>query len=341
MKIQRFLFHQRSCRSKAKEDVVLIGKFQLLQMEKCRIIAHLILAAFAIPAFGQGAPQSSPLPNPRVQELPVTAGSVTVVHLRPGYVSAVRVPEDVSSVVLGDPHNFAAEHSESEPRLVFIKSVGSKPVETNVLITTRTGHEIPLHLVSGGNGQVDFLLDFQLPRGSFLIAPTAAGATLAETRSVGSDPVVSERSTNDRKATSEGQLLKQVAAVPQWEGKAKLQVAIGTVATSDSKTVVSFSVLNNSAETIELLPPQVQLSGRSKDHGNKAKAEPVAVESYTLTQRKLAPHQRADGVAVFLRPAFKEAEEQLFLQIAEADAVDKPVLVPIAFTAPLQVGRTE
>jgi len=38
---------------------------------------------------------------------------------------------------------------------------------------------------------------------------------------------------------------------------------------------------------------------------------------------------------MFERPSFKESSEQMFLQIAEAEEVDRPVLAPIAFVAPL------
>lgn len=40
---------------------------------------------------------------------------------------------------------------------------------------------------------------------------------------------------------------------------------------------------------------------------------------------------RADGVVVFERPAFKQANETLFVQIAESGAVDKPALAPVGF----------
>jgi hypothetical protein len=86
------------------------------------------------------------LPDARIVRLTLDTQSVTVLHLRPAYVSSVRLPEDVSSVVLGNPGTFKAEHSEAEPRLVFLKPTTTSRAETNALITTRTGHEISLHL---------------------------------------------------------------------------------------------------------------------------------------------------------------------------------------------------
>ena len=49
--------------------------------------------------------------------------------------------------------------------------------------------------------------------------------------------------------------------------------------------------------------------------------------------RRLAPGERADGVVVFERPAFKESSEKLQLQIAQAEQVDHPILLPVPFTA--------
>ena len=102
-----------------------------------------------------------------------------------------------------------------------------------------------------------------------------------------------------------------------------------------------FSVLNSSSRTIELLPPQMQLAGKSKDkHSKTIKAELVAIKDYRLTARRLVPGARADGVVIFERPSFKESRERLLLQVAQAEEVDRPVLVPIAFVAPAK-GETK
>jgi hypothetical protein len=50
-----------------------------------------------------------------------------------------------------------------------------------------------------------------------------------------------------------------------------------------------------------------------------------------LSKRRLAPGERADGVVVFDRPPYKQSNETLFSQIAEAGAVDHPALAPIGF----------
>src|SRR2546430_7948994 len=116
-------------------------------MKICLSLVHLIAISFLLPrmAFAQAE-----LPQARIVTLNVDAEQVMVVHLQPGYVSSVRVLEEVSSVVLGDPGGFKAEHSEAEPQLVFFKTTSAKPAQTNALITTRGGHEISLSLVSQG-----------------------------------------------------------------------------------------------------------------------------------------------------------------------------------------------
>src|SRR6516164_9488855 len=91
--------------------------------------------------------------------------SVTVLHLHPGFVSSVRLPEEVSSVVLGDPAAFKGEHSEAEPWLVFFKPASPKPAKSNALISTRSGREVSLTLTSDGasadSEPVDYVLEYQ------------------------------------------------------------------------------------------------------------------------------------------------------------------------------------
>ncbi len=54
-----------------------------------------------------------------------------------------------------------------------------------------------------------------------------------------------------------------------------------------------------------------------------------------LIPRTLIPWGRADGAVVFDRPNFKESTEKLFLEIAQADQVDHPVLIRLPFTPPI------
>jgi hypothetical protein len=111
-------------------------------------------------------------------------------------------------------------------------------------------------------------------------------------------------------------------------------VGLGDSLEMNHQTILSFSVLNDSKRVIELLPPQLELTGNAHSNGGKRiKGDPVAISDYRLTTRRLQPGQRADGVIVFERPSFKESTEKLQLQLAEAEQVDRPILLPIPFTA--------
>ncbi|MGA8273615.1 MAG: hypothetical protein WB919_18785 [Candidatus Sulfotelmatobacter sp.] len=246
--------------------------------------------------------------------------------------------EEVSSVVLGDPGAFKAEHSEAEPQLVFFKATSAKPAQTNALITTRGGHEISLSLVSQGQSDhsdvVDYVLNCERPHG-FLIASAHPSFIVGETKNIEPDPAAS---TPQERSKEQVLFRAERLENPHWEGKL-LRIAVGQTTEQEEQMAVPFAVLNSSARTIEVLPPQVQLSGTSRDKHRKAiKAEPVAIKDYWMTTRRLAPGDRAEGVLVFDRPSFKESRERLLLAIAQAEEVDRPVLEPIAFVAPLAGG---
>src|SRR5262249_1081496 len=118
---------------------------------------------------------------------------------------------------------------------------------------------------------------------------------------------------------------------PAWEGK-EIFAALGAAVRQDQRTVLAFSVLNKSNRKIELRPPQLELVG-SSNKGKRIKAEQVPISEYHMTTRRLTLGERADGVVVFERPAFKESTEKLELQLAQAEQVDRPILVAVPFTA--------
>jgi hypothetical protein len=278
---------------------------------------------------------------PNVASFSIAGGAVTLLHLAPGYTTSVKLPEPVSSVVIGDPASFKAEHSESEPRLVFLKPITNQPAESNALITTRSGQEVTLHLVSLGktdqDPNVDFLVQYRPPesllvggdRQSFLIAdtrPIAAPASLLNSMPHNPDPVA------DALEAQAG------TSSPAWQGK-ELRAAIGGSVSSGRQTIVGFSIFNDTKQAIELLPPQIEFVGSAQGKKRKhIKAEPIPISEYRMTRRRLAPGERADSVVVFERPAFKQSTEKLQLQLARADQVDRPILLPLPFTAASQRG---
>src|ERR1700681_1349152 len=77
--------------------------------------------------------------KPQVLTKTELEGRATEVEVAAHFVSAIRMPEAVNSVVVGDPELFQVEHSDKEPQLVFIKALTTKPAQTNLLISTTHG----------------------------------------------------------------------------------------------------------------------------------------------------------------------------------------------------------
>jgi|SRR5579862_9773491 len=297
---------------------------------------HLIFFIYLVTAIAVAQTEEAKV-IPKITSLPVPEGEVTLVHLSPGYTTSVRLPEEISSVVIGNPASFKAEHSEAEPRLVFLKPLTSQPSESNALITTKSGHEISLHLVSAGKAaastRVDFVVEYRKAQ-DLLINTGAQSFIIPETHAVSVSNTDSQR-TEPEKPDEIAQQLKRQQALSSfnWEGK-ELQGAVGESIESDHQTILGFSVLNRSKRVIELLPPQLELaSARNAKANGRIKAEPVAVTEYRMTTRRLQPGERADGVVVFTRPIFKESRERLELELAEAEQVDRPIVLPVPFTA--------
>jgi len=276
---------------------------------------------------------------PRIATLEVEGDRPTVVHLGAGYTTSVRLPEEVSSVVVGNPATFKAEHSEMEPRLVFLKPITSQSAESNALITTRSGHEISLYLISAGDevrdANVDFLIEYRHSASLVSGSPGMQTFLIAETESIQPAKIASTSVETKERDFVSTELEKQKALPsPRWQGK-ELLASVGDSRQYQSLTVLGFSVLNNSRQVIELLPPQIEFTATAL-HGKRnrsIKAEPVPVSDYRMTTRRLGPGQRADGVVLFERPPFKTSVEELQLEVATAAQVDRPTSVTIAFTS--------
>ncbi len=302
-----------------------------------RVISTVLIVFWtgAVAAQERSVPRSAP----RI----IVEGRASTLHLSPRFTTTIRMPDPVSSVVVGDPTLFNAEHSPSEPLLVFIKPTTPAIAETNLLITTAGGRQFPLLLNSDGDvGRADSALDLLVvcrAAGTSFIDETYPVSLIAETVAVGSSPLDEEA---ERAAPITGDPLIQLIerqrsrSLPQLQGD-RLQVGIGQVVEVNSQFVVLFSVLNSTGEPVELMPPQVQLAGQTKSGLFKQSSrwttvEQIPVMGFRLDQRKLDPGKRTDGLVVFERPALKQSNESLLLQIAEAAMVDQPVLVPIRFS---------
>lgn len=297
-------------------------------------VITLIVLCFCVASLAQ---QNPPSAHPRTTTITLDSGEVPRLQLRPGYVTSVFLPEEINAIVLGDPSSFRAEHSENEPRLVTVKPVTSKSAETNLLVTTKTGWEVSLHLVSEGRtstaGDVDFVLQYEQATSS-LIPAYETSLFIPDTKEVDS-PTATGPTGVIGPATRE--LIEQASIPAPKFVRGTLRVSVGRLKNDAGSMILGFSVFNASSQPIELLPPQIQLAGpQRKQQNHSIKAEPVPLKEFQLTTRHLAPGSRADGVVVFERPTFKESTEHLLLEIAQADAVDQPILMPIAFTAPVE-----
>ncbi|HMC59370.1 MAG TPA: hypothetical protein VKJ01_09285 [Candidatus Solibacter sp.] len=326
--------------------------------------------------------------RPQVAGRAVLEGQVTVVNLAPRFATAIRMPDAVNSVVLGDPDSFTAEHSEREPQIVFVKPITAKASQTNLIISTARGYQASLLLISRGEsarGQpgVDFMMRYR-PAGRFVIEPSSPSVSIAQTVVLPASNQTAEpaanstgasRSTIERVSFNPGRtdtradtgapiggraatqnadaaqgldaLLERQRRAPlpalygekpgtAPPGKQILKAGVSEVIDQGKEVVVLFSVVNVQEHAVELMPPQVQLGGKVKKgmivrHSVWSNSEQLPVEDFRMSQRRIGPGERADGVLIFQRPSFKQSNETLLLQMADSGAVDRPALAPIGF----------
>jgi len=326
------------------------------------------------------APTAQTVVSPQVRTKATIDGKVTVLEIGAHFVSAIRLPEPVNSIAVGDPALFQVEHSEREPQLVLVKALSERSSETNLLVSTIHGRQFSFLLVHRGSAgtspKVDFLLQYK-PAASFLVEPQVVpfplvGQTASIEKSAPGTPGTAKANADSatqilptawnmtategtnvhaettlRRSTSLDDLLQRQQNAPlpvlygEWiEGEHvkgdRLRVGISEILDGGDQVTVLFSVVNTSKHAILLMPPQVQLGGKSRTgklvkYDRWATAEQLPVSDFRLSRRRVGTGDRADGVVVFQRPPYKQSTEQLFLQMAESGAVDRPALAPIGF----------
>lgn len=285
----------------------------------------------------------------RVVNITINPREITVLHLRPEFESTIRMPEEVRSVILGSPGEFKAEHNEGEPNFIYVKPITKDPAQSNLLIATKSGQHVSLELVSDGVGAsdpsrpVDFLIEYHSQR-SFLIPSELSPLAVVSFDSgvTGNGPVVANRKPKQFSALDdefEQQARVNAPKWTKWDGK-QIETSIGDMRQWNNESVISYSILNASDRPVEIVPPQIQIAGRKaakekKKEGKGIISDQLEIRDYRLSMTRLKPGERADGVVIFDRPNFKQSTEKLFLQIAQADQVDQPVLIRIPFTPPI------
>jgi hypothetical protein len=292
----------------------------------------------------------------RVATITINPNEVTPLHLRPEFESTIRMPETVTSVVLGSPGLFKAEHSEGEPTYVYVKPITKAPAQSNLLIATKSGQQVTLELISDGVAAhsgaqpIDFLIEYRASR-SFLIVSDTATPVVPKAAERTPPPVRSDTRTvsgsvplSALDVEFEQQKRINVPNWTKWDGK-QVETSIGDIRQWGNEMVVSYAIFNHAGEAVEIVPPQIQIAGnkvgKKKKQGKGIISDQLEIRDYKLSASRLEPGGRADGVVVFDRPSFKQSTEKLFLQIAQADQVDRPILIRLPFTPPISTNQQE
>ncbi len=211
----------------------------------------------------------------RVATVTINSAEVTVLHLRPEFESVIRMPEEITSVILGSPGDFKAEHNEGEPDYVYVKPITKQPAQSNLLIATKSGQHVTLALISDGVGTasssspVDFLIEYRNTRSLLVVSDTgglsgsaASGAT-TEHASQRDSPANAMGTASNPSAFGveyDQQVRMNAPNWTKWEGK-QIETSIGDVRQWSNQTVVSYSIFNSSNQPVEVVPPQIQIAG--------------------------------------------------------------------------------
>ena len=177
-------------------------------MKRC--VFHALAAATLMAATAEAQQPNPPMElgeirhdvQPIISEVSVSASTVTDVHL-------IRLPDAVSSVAIGAPTLFSAEHSDQEPKLVYVKPSTAKASESNLVITMENGETNSLRLLAYGasatHAPVDFVVKYR-PQTSFFISSADAPMTAPKP--------TAEKKTDPLEQALDGQ---SRVATPSWQ----------------------------------------------------------------------------------------------------------------------------
>jgi len=295
--------------------------------------------------------------SPNVEFNAISEATVQDIHLRPLYTTAIRLPHPVTTVAVGAPTLFEAEHNDQDPELVFVKPSTHDPAQSNLLISMVTGETVSVRLLSPGDAgsadPVDFVVSYRGKRSLF--GDSGTGNVVAMVHGIGgAAPLAGAAAVASplRPLDATTALARQGAiAAPHWYMARDLAVmikanalapnniaiSVGEIRQDGDEMVVSFSVLNIGDHWIQVMPPQVELANPLASKNDKKKngtlAEPVHVVDYHLENPKLPPGARADGSLTIDKPDSKLARESLLLHIATSASIDTPVYYPLPFVA--------
>lgn len=313
-------------------------------------------------------PGSASPVKPDIKDRSVNGQVIFTVYLRPLYTTTIHLPAKVTSVAVGAPTLFEAEHSKDEPNLVFVKPSTHAPAESNLLVAMGNGQTVSIRLVSSGMTEspspvpVDFVVDYASPH------------SLLSTVNGGPSVPIDKQSLTDVPSPTAHQQPGSVAienfgpldaayqqqsdlASPVWitghelskqifkdkYASSDFAVSLGKISQQeDNKMILPYSMVNVSDHWIQVLQPQVEIANpKAKKKENKkhpqALAESVPIIDMRISSpQRLAPLQRLDGALEISRPGFKLHNEIMMMAFAISSQADTPVLIPITFVAPEQ-----
>jgi len=284
----------------------------------------------------------------RVATIAINPGEVTPIHLRPDFESTIRMPDEVTSVIVGSPGSFKVEHNEGEPEYVYVKPITKQAAQSNLLIATKSGQHVTLELISEGAGvagndqPVDFLIEYRASRSFFITSnsppPSSMNAAKENVSKVPADLPTGSLLSSALDEEFQLQARLNAPSWTKWDGK-QVQTSLGDIRQWKNEMVISYSIFNGSDQPVEIVPPQIQITGlkpaKKKKAGKGIISDQLEIRDFKLSTTRIEPGGRADGVVEFDRPNFKQSTEKLFLQIAQADQVDKPILIHLPFTPPI------
>lgn len=292
--------------------------------------------------------------SPNVEFNTVSEATVQDIHMRPLYTTAIRLPHAVTTVAVGAPTLFEAEHNDQDPELVFVKPSTHDPAQSNLLISMVSGETVSVRLLSpgdaGSSDPVDFVVSY---RGKHsLFGDSGSGGVVAVAHGAAGDGQLRGAAAIASPLDATTALAHQdTVAAPHWYTARDLAVmikanalapnniaiSVGEIRQQGDEMVISFSVLNISNHWIQVMPPQVELANPLASKKDKKKngtfAEPVHVVDYHLENPKLSPGARADGSLTIDKPDSKLTRESLLLHIATSASIDTPVYYPLPFVA--------
>lgn len=200
----------------------------------------------------------------RVATVTISPNEVTVLHLRPEFESSIRMPEEITSVILGSPGIFKAEHNEGEPELCLRQAghQGSCSIQSAGSDQIRSARYVGAHQrrnTAGTSQPVDFLLEYRGSR-SFLIGPTTASGEKSPEKPPSAAAEVNIPLRTANLSAIELELAQQERvnspAWTKWNGK-QIETSIGDIRQWRNQTIVSYSIYNDSSQPVEIVPPQI------------------------------------------------------------------------------------